>query len=326
MKRKFEAKSENNTNHAENNEQQQQQQSVPVDNAPDVSLFELAKSHEFKQLKQVKFRGISFTDEKIRSVLHILTKAEAVELYECTIRGEFYDKLLRYCPNINRLVVEPILNSSNSILGWDDRYERDLHSFIGTGNKWLLRQYPKLNYFGLHACTTNYQTAELKSFFRLNPNIRKLATYGDNLLWATDDWLFKSNLDLDELAIKPYDFESELWASLDHVVPKIKFAKRIQSYDHSGGTIIKECRHQFVPVELDKCYFGGGCALDNDCFPLVFSSFREMDNMLMPKKNVDQVVNTHLREMWDKLFEKKDQVLSTLMNLDFFCSSHTEGH
>lgn len=55
----------------------------------DSRSFEFAKAHEFNELKKIQFHRISFTKKKIAFILPILEKAEAVELYKCSIDGEF---------------------------------------------------------------------------------------------------------------------------------------------------------------------------------------------------------------------------------------------
>lgn len=77
----------------------------------DWHSFQFAKDHEFKSLKRIKSRVITFTAEMIASILNILAKAEAVKVYDCSIYGEFYKKFLQHCPNIIRFVLEPVLNS-----------------------------------------------------------------------------------------------------------------------------------------------------------------------------------------------------------------------
>lgn len=89
---------------------------------------------------------------------------------------------------MNRLVLEPTVDPSNGILGWNTEIE-----FIG---------------HDVHV--HQYQTDELKSFFVQNRNIRKFAADADHIVSPMDQWIFEANLELDYLTIKEISAANDL--------------------------------------------------------------------------------------------------------------------
>lgn len=186
---------------------------------------------------------------------------------------------------------------------------------LAKNNKWLRRQYPKLVHFGLHFTDYEYSTDELKSFFVRNPNIRKLAAYADNLIYSPSGWLDEANLQLDDLALTLDDFESGMYETLYKTLPKNTFSKRMQLYEQLGWCVYQEYRHEYVPIELDKCPFG--CELDFDFYPVVPTSLREIcvTDMPMLKSN-----ETDFWNLWGTLpktiFKSVDEMANKLVNLE----------
>lgn len=78
---------------------------------------------------------------------------------------------------------------------------------IGTKFTWLHRKYPTLEHFQL-LTVIGLEIKELKTFFKLNPNIKKFSA-GGKCFWMNQESMRNSNLKLDVLAIK-YDKRIEL--------------------------------------------------------------------------------------------------------------------
>lgn len=187
-------------------------------------MFSFHQIEKFKSLKQITLRDIPLTIEKIACIKHILNKVEAVTLLACTVGGEFYDEFLRYCIKVKHLMLRtfPFPNpTTNNII-----YYRVSESqpIIGTENSWLLREYPKLEYFGLKIVNPSILNLdELISFFQKNPNVRKFATNEDCIKM---DWLVQAKMQVNDLAISNGLFGSNMFELL-----KLKeHFKRLQLY------------------------------------------------------------------------------------------------
>lgn len=125
-------------------------------------------------------------------------------------------------------MLEPVINEFNGVLGLNPISQEHLHSFIDTDNQWLLRQYPKFDYFGLHFIDCGYKNDELKYFFAQNPHIRKFATYAENFLYPASHWLYAGNLKFEDLAVLSFN-GIETCHRICKILPFIRHkSKRIQ--------------------------------------------------------------------------------------------------
>lgn len=96
-----------------------------------------------------------------KSMKNILEKLVTVEM-DCDLFCDFHDFFLEFCPNLKHLTIGG--RQKGNIL-------------IGTTNKWLLNEYPTIEYFELdYRQCDGSQIDEIKIFFEKNPNIRTFAT------------------------------------------------------------------------------------------------------------------------------------------------------
>lgn len=127
-------------------------------------------------------------DTTANSIKHVLNQLESLELTDVKMQGDAYETFLKFCPNLKHLCVAT-----------------RKYPIIGTGNDWLLHQYPKLEYFHIkvyrpHELEQPLRCPELLQFFQQNPNVR---TFGacDSFLLMNRDVLLGSHIKLDRLDI-----------------------------------------------------------------------------------------------------------------------------
>lgn len=129
--------------------------------------------------------------DKIKPVLH---NAEVIELRNWEHETEFHEKFLKFCPNLKCLCVLDVLGNT----------------LMGTGNQWLHRKYPTLERLVIIDDFSfegeEKQIVELKTFFKLNPNIQTFSTTLQ-FLWVNRLWLKDSEIKFDRLDIEGIGFE-----------------------------------------------------------------------------------------------------------------------
>lgn len=158
-------------------------------NRKDLLKFSSVRLGCFEWIKHLKLQG-KVTDTQIDGIKYILEQLESLNLYQVEIKGDFYEKLLKFCPRLKYLSVETMSRT-----------------IIGTGNEWLKRRYPTLEHFKIvfsRPRTLPNPCAELLTFFHQNPNIRMLSV--NCLLLLINRALFLgSNIKLDRLYISIYE-------------------------------------------------------------------------------------------------------------------------
>lgn len=140
-----------------------------------------------KFLRQIRIGG-SIPDGAIESIKEVLKRIEVVELFECSIRDEFFDYFLQFCPKLKSL----------SVTRWQNIRNKSV--IIGSGNDWLLRKYPTLENLEL-IDLYEIQTNELTTFFQLNPQVRTFSMDSQSL-WDNRQSFLNSGIKLDKLAVE----------------------------------------------------------------------------------------------------------------------------
>lgn len=148
----------------------------------------ITRQSKFRRLREIGFFHCQITAAKMECIAGILNKVESLHLNRCDIDGNLFETIISFCPNLKRLCI-----ASDAISFFKN----------GTQNDWLLRTYPKLEYFGLvvHG-EINEQTKfpELIAFLEHNSNIQTLFV-SPNILWVNRESIFNSSIKLDELAV-----------------------------------------------------------------------------------------------------------------------------
>lgn len=201
-----------------------------------LECFDFLRSNQFKSLKRIEFRDISFTAEKIASIQHILTKGatqrcaviEDMHFVCCTIEGEFFTDVLQYCTQIKRITLLPYgLPDSDS----EDDVEIDETCFplIGVNNEWMLHSYPTLEYIALGDISGYYpRIDELRAFFERNQNVQKFAV---DVSYFSVQNVADMGLQVENFAILCANDNPGVWNDMFAALHQNKFYKRLQFYD-----------------------------------------------------------------------------------------------
>lgn len=146
-----------------------------------------------KSLKQIQFMNVLLTHIELEWMQEILKTIETVAIEDCLIKRRFYDEFPVMCVNLKNLYVQ------------DSRWNRNV---VKSGNKWLLREYPKLERLGWSQSTRkDRKIAELPTFFRLNPHIIGFKT-SFRCFWSNRNTIREADLQLDDLNI---EFDDWTW-------------------------------------------------------------------------------------------------------------------
>lgn len=124
----------------------------------------------FEWIKQLTIHSIQLNSADAGGIKRVLSQLEILQLNNVDVNGDFYEIILKHCPHLKHL---DIITRSNTI--------------IGTGNEWLLRQYPMLKHFEIHVGREHRPSlqyaAELSTFFQLNSQIRIFSVNFEYLGW-----------------------------------------------------------------------------------------------------------------------------------------------
>ncbi|XP_031636499.1 uncharacterized protein LOC116349275 [Contarinia nasturtii] len=139
--------------------------------------------NEFESINQIKLRALNI-DEKFDLFKQLLSQLQIIQCTGCSVVGDFYDLILKYCKNLKEIHVEYLVAGS--------RINRKLN--------WLLQKYPKLERLTCMPCDS-YQFKEIREFFVRNPNVQRFSTSAES--WCKNGDIFlNSNVKLDILELK----------------------------------------------------------------------------------------------------------------------------
>lgn len=188
---------------------------VPCDGSKDTcenstKIIPHMKANSFKSLTELQLWNAILTDNGISRIKEILEHLETVQMeqsYFSDENDEFYESFLQYCTNIKKLCIHEVWNP-----------KRADKAIIGADNSWLLRKYPKLEYFelttnGEHNRNINGQIHELPTFFEQNTNIKTFATNIEVILENIDT--FKNTKAKWDVLCLHYDYIEALIPSKD---------------------------------------------------------------------------------------------------------------
>lgn len=119
-------------------------------------------SNEFTSLSQICLNSNVIDKVKIKCLEKILPQLEVIKLLNCSLDGDFYENILKFCENLKRIYLKDDNSAQYPIV------KRQT-------NTWLLRVYPSLEMIQLTQ-RDPFQINELKTFLEINPSIRTFST------------------------------------------------------------------------------------------------------------------------------------------------------
>lgn len=139
-------------------------------------------SHELMSLNRAYF--VCFLlNRAVHHFQHLWPKIESLQIRQCSVDGDLYQVLLKFCTNLKKLYIQ-------------DDYGRILN---GITNKWLLQVYPSLELFQFTPRTL-FRIEELNTFLAINSSICTFSTTSHCLLNHAAEFL-ASKTQLDTLEI-----------------------------------------------------------------------------------------------------------------------------
>lgn len=177
---------------------------------------------------------------QIDGIKYILNQLETLKLNYVQINGDFYEILLKYCQRLKYLGIGTCTLPK---------------MIIGTGNEWLLREYPILEHFEINIrspCKEQLQCAELLIFFERNPNIRIFSTDSAFLL-LSNQFLLESNIRLDRLNILILH-NLNIICNLTNVLYAQQIYKKLRLYGGSRAVFRDEAQYLSEFCNLEKLY------------------------------------------------------------------------
>lgn len=189
-----------------------------------------SRPNRFEWIKHLQI-SVVLTDAQIDGMKYVLNGVETLDLdVRSDVRpgftGDLYEILFQHCPRVKLLSVTTY--TSNATL-------------VGSGNEWLLRQYPALEHLQIKIGaplqhTQPIQCPELLTFFQQNPNVRAFSTDGFFLLMNRD--IFRgSNIKLDH-------FQVRVIRDLPLICNLMNDLHGQEFYKHLG---LEVCRTKWIP-------------------------------------------------------------------------------
>lgn len=251
-----------------------------------VNSYRYVQSHCSQSLmRNITFEKCKITQDKIELIKNFLHSAECIKITNCSVNGDFHERILQFCGNMKRLhVTGEYMNIASN------------KSIIGVNNSWLQQKYPNLKQFSLETYGT--RVIELCDFFRMNNNhIRKFSTNSDCIFSNAKDFLHSCIFTL--LDIFAVNFENK-----HYELPK----------SHSFNLRTLRCNLDSFCKILNKLYERG-------FYGKLYFYFNE--NSVIHQENIDHLTSLKsLAKIYGKLFKVN---LSTLVNLEeIFINSSAE--
>lgn len=201
------------------------------------SLFE-AKIICFEWIKHLYFAATELTHTDVDSMKYVFNQLETLKMYNVKVDGDFYDVILQHCTRLKYLSV---ITSTFP------------KTIIGTGNEWLIREYPSFEQFELDVKTPIQYTNELLVFFKRNPNIKVFSTR-TNFLMANAHLML--GIKFDRLDIFNIDLEElDSFCTLANGLHEQDFFKQLHIYCSEWRSSYMTTQLTILPSYLEKLHF-----------------------------------------------------------------------
>lgn len=144
-------------------------------------------SEEFECINHLYLVCLKINAEKVEYIRNILPKIETIQIRQCTLNGDFYEILLKYCTNLKRIYIQD-----------------DLGYIIDENESpWLTQYYPLLKHLQITP-RYSFKINELSTFLQRNASLKSFTT-SSRCLWENRHELMDLNLQLDKLEIQILD-------------------------------------------------------------------------------------------------------------------------
>lgn len=143
-------------------------------------FFDLTKAYTFSSLKTLQFQMGDLNATQFEYAQNFLKNIENIELGDCELSGNIFERLAKECPKLKYLSVSC--------------YGIKKTAF----NELFLQNYPQLEHLQFRYERTRMK--KLKNFLEKHSKLKHFST-NSNFLWANRDMINKTNVRLDMLAI-----------------------------------------------------------------------------------------------------------------------------
>lgn len=145
-------------------------------------------SIEFESIVQINFVCVPIDEIRIKCIRRILNQIQLLQLKNCSVDGDLYHTILKYCDNLKQLYIQDSDIGHYRCRQYQPKYD------------WLLQRYPKLEYLEKISSYTNYWK-ELNCFLSNNQNVKIFST-NQKFMWKNRMKLLESTVQLDVLKVK----------------------------------------------------------------------------------------------------------------------------
>lgn len=163
----------------------------------------------YHSLTTIILHFVDLDENRAHQFESLLNNVTSIELYKCTIHGDFFENFLKYCSKLKCLRADHINFHSHAVV-----------------DGLFLRELPMLQYLQY---VGDAQNVKLRTFLEKNPNLKYFELDAHHI-WMNRVWLIQSKFQLDCLAI---NFCSDGLNS--RAMPTIQFANLLKTLYANGS-------------------------------------------------------------------------------------------
>lgn len=185
-------------------------------------------SMEFESINQINFVCVPINGTRIKCIQKILHQIQQLQIKNCSVEGDLYDTVLKYCDNLKCLYIQ------------DADFGRYRNGQYQLKYDWLIQNHPALEHLELISYYSSY-FMEFDHFLKYNRNVQSFSTTF-KFIWDNRLELLKCNAKLDLLKVKMIrlsrhhngnDEDDEIFASICNLLKQLHergFYNRLHLY------------------------------------------------------------------------------------------------
>lgn len=147
-------------------------------------LDHFANTESYRSLSTLLLHGTDLIEDQVDAFKNILNRIECIELYECTMHEDFFERFLESCPKLRCL-----------------RIYGGSFKPASAANGLFLQNHPTLQYLHYSLGYNPPGIMPLNRFLELNRNVKCLEI-DDDQLWANRNTCNRSNIQLESLVVR----------------------------------------------------------------------------------------------------------------------------